>query len=61
MRGLAMGFYSTSQFLGAFVGGIGGGWIYSEFGLNNVFLFTAFVAIIWWIITLSMQEKNTHN
>ncbi|KAA0445907.1 MAG: MFS transporter, partial [Candidatus Thioglobus sp.] len=39
-RGLAMGVYSTSQFLGAFVGGVAGGWIYHTFDLNSVFLFT---------------------
>ncbi|HIG88817.1 MFS transporter [Candidatus Thioglobus sp.] len=61
-RGLAMGFYSTSQFLGAFVGGVFGGWIYNTSGLNSVFLFTSFIAIIWWVVMLTMkqptQEKN---
>ena len=58
-RGLAMGFYSSSQFLGAFAGGTIGGWIYNTFGLNSVFLFTTFIALIWWLISLSMNtEKN---
>ncbi len=56
-RGLAMGFYSTAQFLGAFVGGIFGGWIYNTHGLNSVFLFTAFVTIIWWLIMLLSYNK----
>lgn len=58
-RGLAMGFYSTSQFLGAFMGGVSGGWIYHTMGLNSVFLFTAFMAIIW-LLTISTykQEKS---
>ena len=57
-RGLAMGFYSSSQFLGAFVGGIFGGWIYNTFGLNSVFLFTTFIALIWWLITLNMSTEK---
>jgi len=53
-RGLAMGIFSTSQFLGTFFGGAIGGLIYNIYDLNSVFLLTIFVAIIWWfsIITL---------
>ena len=57
-RGLAMGFYASSQFLGAFVGGIFGGWIYHTLGLNSVFLFTTFIALIWWLIALSMNTEK---
>ncbi len=57
-RGLAMGLYSTSQFLGAFIGGVFGGWIYNTYGLNSVFLFTTFIAIIWWLIMLTMQQQK---
>ena len=57
-RGLAMGFYASSQFLGAFVGGIFGGWIYHMLGLNSVFLFTTFIALIWWLIALSMNTEK---
>ncbi len=60
-RGLAMGLFSTSQFLGAFVGGIFGGWIYNTFDLNSVFLFTTFIAIIWWMSILKMQQKTQEN
>ncbi|WP_246260839.1 MFS transporter [Candidatus Ruthia endofausta] len=57
-RGLAMGLYATSQFLGAFVGGILGGWIYNISNLNSVFLSTTFVAVIWWIIILITKQKT---
>ncbi len=57
-RGLAMGMYSTSQFFGAFVGGVFGGWIYNTYGLNSVFLFTTFIAIIWWGVMLTMQQQK---
>jgi MFS family permease len=57
-RGLAMGMYSTSQFLGAFIGGVFGGWIYNTYDLNSVFLFTTFMAIIWWVVVLSMKQQK---
>lgn len=56
-RGLAMAFYSTSQFLGTFIGGIFGGWIYHIYELNSVFLFTAFMATIWWIIMFTINNN----
>ncbi|CAC9442972.1 Inner membrane transport protein YajR [uncultured Gammaproteobacteria bacterium] len=58
-RGLAMGLYSTSQFLGAFVGGIFGGWIYNIYDLNSVFLFTTLMAIIWLGVMLTMKQQKT--
>ncbi len=58
-RGLAMGVYSTSQFLGAFFGGAIGGLIYDKFSLNSVFLFTTLIAIIWWLIMLTMKQEPT--
>jgi MFS family permease len=57
-RGLAMGIFSTSQFLGTFMGGAIGGFIYDIFNLNSVFLFTIFVAIIWWLLILYMPLKS---
>jgi len=59
-RGLAMGVFSTSQFLGTFAGGAIGGLIYDIFNLNSVFLFTIFVAIIWWLVLLALP-KYTNN
>jgi len=57
-RGLAMGIFSTSQFLGTFIGGAIGGLIYDIFDLNSVFLFTIFVAIIWWVMVLFSPLKT---
>ena len=57
-RGLAMGVFSTSQFLGTFFGGAIGGLIYDIYNLNSVFLFTIFVAIIWWFLILFMPLKT---
>ena len=57
-RGLAMGVFSTSQFLGTFFGGAIGGLIYDIYNLNSVFLFTIFVAIIWWFLILFFPLKT---
>jgi MFS family permease len=57
-RGLAMGVFSTSQFLGTFIGGAIGGFIYDIYNLNSVFLFTIFVAIIWWLLIFFMPLKS---
>ncbi len=57
-RGLAMGVFSTSQFLGTFFGGAIGGLIYDIFNLNSVFLFTIFMAIIWWLVILTLPQND---
>ncbi len=54
-KGTAMGIYSTSQFAGAFVGGVTGGWIHGRFGLEGVFLFGAAAALIWLAAAFGMQ------
>jgi len=56
-RGLAMGIFSTSQFLGTFFGGAIGGLIYNIYDLNSVFLLTIFVAIIWWFLIITLPQK----
>lgn len=56
-RGLAMGIFSTSQFLGTFFGGAIGGLIYNIYDLNSVFLLTIFVAIIWWFVMITLPHK----
>lgn len=55
-KGTAMGIYSTSQFLGIFVGGAFGGWIFSLYGVQGVFLMCAIGAIVWAIIASSMKK-----
>ncbi|WP_068547781.1 MFS transporter [Thalassotalea crassostreae] len=55
-KGSAMGVYSSSQFFGAFVGGLAGGAIQSAFGLASVFLFSALLILVWYVFALSMKE-----
>ncbi len=57
-KGTAMGVYSTSQFSGAFIGGLAGGWMHNQFGLQGVFLFGAGAMIVWLLAALRMAEPN---
>ena len=49
-RGAAMGFYSTAQSIGLFVGGVAGGGLFSRFGFEGVFVFATALMLIWWAI-----------
>ncbi|WP_109514261.1 MFS transporter [Pseudomonas ovata] len=55
-KGTAMGVYSTSQFLGSALGGILGGWLYQQGGLDVVFLGCAAMAGVWLIVAMTMRE-----
>jgi len=46
-KGSAMGVYSSSQFMGGFVGGAGGGWLYGAFGADAVFIALALACLAW--------------
>lgn len=58
LKGTAMGIYSTSQFLGAFAGGSGGGWIYGHYGLEEVFLYGCCVALLWLAVAITMKPPR---
>jgi len=47
LRGAAMGAYSTSQFIGAFVGGAIGGIALGRLGVSGVFLCAAAATLLW--------------
>ncbi|MDY0207927.1 MAG: MFS transporter [Pseudomonas sp.] len=55
-KGTAMGVYSTSQFLGAALGGMLGGWLFSVGGASLVFAGCAVLAALWLIFAANMQE-----
>ncbi|AAU91262.1 MFS transporter [Methylococcus capsulatus] len=58
LKGTAMGVYSTTQFLGAFVGGAGAGWIQGHHGIPAVFLFCAGIALLWLAVAFGMQKPR---
>ncbi|WP_419605697.1 hypothetical protein [Thiolapillus sp.] len=55
IRGTAMGVYSTSQFSGAFVGGLLGGWVHARFGETSAFLLGAGFILAWLLLAGSME------
>ena len=57
-KGTAMGVYSSSQFIGAFLGGALGGWFHTHYGIEGTFLFCAVMAGIWLLVAWSMADPN---
>lgn len=57
-KGTAMGVYSTSQFFGAFLGGIIGGKLLGLYGINGVFLFSMSAMLVWLLIALTMKSPR---
>jgi predicted MFS family arabinose efflux permease len=57
-KGTAIGVYSTFQFLGAFVGGDRGGWLYQHYGVGAVFAGAAAVTGLWFVLALRDVVKG---
>lgn len=57
-KGTAMGVYSSAQFMGAFVGGVLGGWLYGQFGLAAVFGLCALAAVAWFLLAVTMHNPR---
>jgi len=55
-KGTAMGVYSTSQFLGAALGGLLGGWLFQQGGVEAVFLGCALLCALWLGFAATMRE-----
>jgi MFS family permease len=63
LKGTALGAYSTAQYLGAFLGGILGGWIYGKFGISSVFALGAGLTVLWLLVSAGMRNPlslSTH-
>ncbi|WP_367607983.1 MFS transporter [Legionella sp. W05-934-2] len=50
-KGTAMGVYSTSQFLGIFVGGALAGFLFRYFSFTGIYLVNTVLTIIWFLIS----------
>lgn len=57
-RGSAMGVYSTSQFLGAFLGGTFGGWVHGVVGLSMAHVVFGVLCISWLWVVRGMHEPE---
>ncbi|MEO1896058.1 MAG: MFS transporter [Methylococcales bacterium] len=58
MKGTAMGVYSTSQFLGAFIGGTLGGWCYGQWGVVAVFIVCIIATLLWLVVAMKMRTPR---
>ena len=54
-KGLAMGFYNTTQSLGVFGGSLAGGVVASMAGMQWALWLGAALALVWWISTRRLQ------
>lgn len=57
-KGTAMGVYSTSQFLGAFIGGAVGGVLLEQIGVSGVLWLMAAVLVLWLVVALTMPSPG---
>lgn len=55
-KGSAMGMYSTAQFLGVFVGGALGGYIYGAWGIGAVFFSLCGLTGFWFLLSFGMKN-----
>lgn len=60
-KGTAMGFYSSSQFLGIFIGGTLGGWVLGIGGVTGVFAFAGAVALVWLLVAAGMKAPSHYS
>jgi predicted MFS family arabinose efflux permease len=59
-RGQKMGLYTTFQFLGAFAGGLGGGWLLGSSG-NVVTLSVVGLLCMSWAVTMHLWLRFTNS
>ena len=59
-KGTAMGAYSTSQFLGVFLGGLTGGTLSEFYGLSGVATFNIALLIVWFGLAITMKKPLFH-
>ncbi len=54
-KGAALGVYNTTQAMGLFIGGAGGGYVAQNFGDNAVFAVCIGLALVWLVVANSMN------
>jgi MFS family permease len=57
-KGTATGIYSSTQFLGIFVGGVVGGWIHQSAGSDAVIAWTGGLALLWLPVAVTMKRPS---
>jgi predicted MFS family arabinose efflux permease len=56
-RGKRMGLYSTFQFLGAFAGGVGGGWVLGQWGATAALASAAALCVLWGLVIGLLSKR----
>lgn len=56
MRGATMGTFSTYQFLGVFMGGVVGGIMVSQWGIDSIYWLACGIALIWLLFFIFYKE-----
>jgi MFS family permease len=57
-KGSALGMYSTCQFLGAFAGGAGSGWVVQTGGVSAAFALSAALVVLWLLAATRMKPGD---
>jgi MFS family permease len=57
-KGTATGIYSSSQFLGIFIGGVVGGWVHQTAGSGGVFACSGGLALLWLLVAATMKQPS---
>ena len=57
-KGTATGIYSSSQFLGIFIGGVVGGWVHQRAGSGSVFACSGGLALLWLLVAATMKQPS---
>jgi MFS family permease len=57
-RGTAIGVYNTTQTLGLFFGGLGGGWLAKHYGVAAVFAACALLSAVWLAAAIAMRPPG---
>ncbi|PJD92721.1 MAG: MFS transporter [Legionella sp.] len=60
-KGCAMGVYSSSQFLGIFVGGSLAGMVFQYAGSTGIFVFNTCITVLWFGMTLFLNINARHH
>jgi len=58
VKGSAMGIYSSAQFLGAFFGGVGGGWLYGYQGFTGLCVGLIVLCILWVVAAYGLSNPK---
>jgi MFS family permease len=54
-KGLAMGIFTSTQFGGAFIGAVAGGWAYAGWGTTGIVTMNGILITLWLVLALGMK------